>query len=158
MGVDISMGNNKGGHGSTFRKRFSKFRRRHARIRRLGRAGGPASRVLKTGICPSVLYPASVYGVSDKMLAKVLTLFATACGHWRAGASATLVLATAPLRMLDPIYQASLAPILEVSKRVFSGSLSFLQLFETTKYYLGKFSNSTDLWDDVEVPIGAAFL
>lgn len=119
MGVDISFWNVKGGHGETFRKRLVKFRRRHSRIRRLGRAGGPASRVPKTDMCPRVLCPASVYGISDKTLAKVRSMFATACGHWRAGSSATLVLATAPLGMLDPTYQASFAPILEVAKRVF---------------------------------------
>lgn len=158
MVLDISLGSNTGGHGLCFRNRLHIFARRKQRIVRVGKAGGPASRILQSGIRPSVLYLAHVYGVSQSAVSQLRSSSGTALPFWRKGCSTTLALAMAPVKFLGPLYEATLAPVMEWSKNVSSGYVSPLQCMKVCECYEETFPAATDLWVVVEGPTGAFIL
>jgi hypothetical protein len=138
--------------------RWKAFKWRKFKIKRLGASGGPVERVLRSGISPSVLYPVPVYGLSNVLLKQLRSSYGTSLPHYRKGGSITLSLAVSRVPMLDPMFDASLLPILAWSARCFSGSVSLLQAQQLFLFNMKKLAIAPDLWKAVSGPSGAFFL
>ena len=156
LGVDQSCGAT--AHASTNRTRFQAFRSRISRIRMLARHKGPTANVLKCGITPSIMYPASVYGVSDSVLRTTRGRYAASLPTWKPGSSTTLSLHTASLKFLDPIFPASTLPIIAWAKTVFERKMSLADACRVFVHARDRLVTARDPWASVQGPCSGALL
>lgn len=83
----------------------------------MGRARSNAF-LLKASLSPQLFYPAPVFGMSTGKVRNEMSSFAAHLTCWRPGNSSTMALMLAGLGKLDPIYPATLLPVLSWAKKV----------------------------------------
>lgn len=117
--------------------------------------------VSKAGLTPVIMYPVPVYGISDTKVRKLRATWASSPSGWRRGNSTALTLRFCRASDLDPLFGATLLPLLTYAKYVKEAAQDedlYGMLRKTWHHALSKLAAKGWKWGQVKGPTTATIL
>jgi hypothetical protein len=156
LGIDFAIGRALGRH--VVQSRIACGKVRVSRIRRLRASRAKAAQLAQAGLRPSLLYGASVAGVPSQALQAIRIATAAAAFGKTSGKSTTLLFATDSRADFDPIFGATLPPLLAWATAVWTRSVPLAVLEQALQAALVKVGLAARPWARVQGPAGVVVL
>ena len=155
LGIDYGVG--RVGLSGKFRKRMQKVRSRLKKVKRLGRFTSKAF-LFKAGLGPSIYYPLPVLGLATGTVESVMRTFAANFSGWWPGNSSTLMLMFSGACNLDPLYAASLLPIVSWVKHFQSETYARNLMAMSWDFPVLRLQGAVRPWSLASGPAAATYL